>query len=239
MAVTESPGTQPGGTEPPALGPPGSRARSPWRRWTPVTLAALVTTALVVLAVLAWTYQPIPYFSGESGGSMPGLPSGTGLRVVNTFGYQTGQLYVPPQRGTFTLVESFENNGPEAVTIEAVTILSPQDQAIIQAGASPPGLMPAGQVLGWIETWRSPLPSPRPIAGLTLGPGQTMRIGIPVRFSSACYIKGSWSGDVAFYVKEHFLIFTHWVAVPFGTPLLFQGPADPQVPPQDVACPSR
>ena len=40
----------------------------------------------------------------------------------------------------------------------------------------------------------------------------------PGQFSSTCYIKGSWSGDVAFYVKEHFLIFTHWVAVPFGTP---------------------
>jgi len=66
-----------------------------------------------------------------------------------------------------------------------------------------------------------------------------MRIGIPVRLSNACYIKGSWSGDVSFYVKERFLIFTHWVAVPFGTPLLFQQPSEPQVPAQDVACPSR
>jgi hypothetical protein len=238
MAITESSPTQPASGEPPAAGPPRSRARSPWRRWTPVTLATLVTAALVVLAVLAWTYQPIPYFSGESGGSIPGLPSGTGLRVVNTFGIQAGQLYVPPQRGAFTVVESFENTGPEAVTIEAVSILSPQDQAMIQAGAQPWPLIPAGQVLGWIETWRSPLPAARPIAGLALGPGQVMRIGIPVRLSNACYIKGSWSGDVSFYVKERFLIFTHWVAVPFGTPLLFQQPSEPQVPAKDVACPS-
>lgn len=239
MAVTESPETQPGSAGPPSSGPLRSRARSPWRRWTLVTLAALVTAALVVLAVLAWTYQPIPYFSGESGGSIPGLPSGTGLRAVNTFGIQAGQLYVPPQRGAFTVVESFENTGPEAVTIEAVSILSPQDQAMIRAGAPPWPLIPAGQVLGWIETWRSPLPAPRPVAGLALGPGQVMRIGIPVRLSNACYIKGSWSEDVAFYVKERFLIFTHWVAVPLGIPLVFQQPSEPQVPAADVACPSR
>jgi hypothetical protein len=239
MAITESSQTQPGSGEPPGFGPARSRSRTPWRRWAPVTLAALATAALVVLAVLAWTYQPIPLFSGESGGSFPGLPAGTGLRVVNTFGTQTGQLYVPPQSGAFTVVESIENTGPEAVTVEAVSILAPQEQAMIRDGAPAYPLAPAGPVLGWIETWHSPLPAARPIAGLTLGPGQVMRVGIPVRLSSGCYIKGSWSGDVAFYVKERFLIFTHWVAVPFTTPLLFRDPSLPQVPVQDIACHSR
>jgi len=240
MAVTESPGTQPGSGDPPGFGPsPRSRARIPWRRWAPATLTSLVVAALVVLTVLAWTYQPIPPFSGEGGGSFPGLPAGTGLRVVNTFGTQTGQLYVPPQSGAFTVVEGIQNTGPEAVTIEAVSILGPQQQAMIRDGAPTYPLIPAGQALGWIETWRSPLPAARPVAGLTLGPGQVIRIGIPVRLSSGCYIKGSWSEVVDFYVKERFLIFTHWVAVPFGIPLLFQDPSDPQVPAQDVACPSR
>lgn len=238
MAVTESPETQPDSGEPPASGPPRSRARSRWRRWTPVTLAALVTAALVVLAVLARTYQPVQ-FGGEWGGAFPGLPSGTGLRVVNTFGFQTGQLYVPPQPGTFTIVESIANTGPETVTIEAVSILSPEEQATIRDGAPPWPLTPAGHVLGWIETWHSPLPAARPVAGLTLAPGQVMHFGIPVRLDSACYIKGSWWEDVDFYVRERFLIFTHWVAVPFGNPLLLRDPPVPGSHPGDVACPSR
>ncbi len=182
MAVTESPGTQPGSGDPPGFGPsPRSRARIPWRRWAPATLTSLVVAALVVLTVLAWTYQPIPPFSGEGGGSFPGLPAGTGLRVVNTFGTQTGQLYVPPQSGAFTVVEGIQNTGPEAVTIEAVSILGPQQQAMIRDGAPTYPLIPAGQALGWIETWRSPLPAARPVARphARARPGDTDRYSGP------------------------------------------------------------
>ena len=52
--------------------------------------------------VLAGTYQPLG-FGDEWGGSIPGLPAGTGLRVVNTFGNSNGDIYVPPQHGVFTV----------------------------------------------------------------------------------------------------------------------------------------
>jgi hypothetical protein len=238
MAVTESPETQPGSGEPSGSGPPRSRARSPWRRWAPVSLAALVTAALVVLAVLSWTYQPVR--SGpESGGAFPGLPSGTGLRVVNTFGEQTGQLYVPPQPGAFTMRESIYNAGPEAVTIVAVSILSPQQQAMTGSGIPPWPLTPGGQVLGYVENWHQPTPAARPVAGLTLAPGHVMVIGIPIRLSGACYMTDGWSEDPVFYVQERFLIFTHWVAVPFPIPLVFHEPSEPQVPRSALTCPSR
>ena len=238
MAVTESPETQPGSGEPPASRPRRSRIRARWRRWTLAGLALLVTATLVVLAALAATYQPVQ-FGGESGGRPPvGLPAGTGLSVVNTFGSQTGQLYVPPQLGAFTIVESIENTGPEAVTIEAVTVLSPQEQAIFRDGLPPWPLTPAGQALGWIENWHSE-PAARPIAGLSLGPGQIMWFGIPVRLSGTCYNQG-WVVDNDFYVEVRFLFSTHWVAIPFALPLLAHQPSYPgQEPAQDLTCLSK
>lgn len=239
MAVTESPETQPGRGGPPASVPPRSRARASWRRWATICLAVLVTAALVVLAVLAGTYQPVQ-FGGESGGPPPGgLPNGTGLSVVNTFGSQTGQLYVPPQLGAFTIVESIENTGSEAVTIAAVSVLSPQEQATFRDGTPPWPFTPAGQVLGWIETWHSPEPAARPIAGLSLAPGQVMRFGIPVRLSGTCYNQG-WVEDNDFYVEVRFLFFTQWVTIPFTVPLLAHQPSYPgQEPAKDLTCLSQ
>jgi hypothetical protein len=78
----------------------------------------LVTTAVVVLAVLAGTYQPLR-FGDFYGGDFPGLPHGTGLRSVNTFAGATGEIYVPQQSGVFSVIPSIANDGPLAVTIEA------------------------------------------------------------------------------------------------------------------------
>jgi hypothetical protein len=120
---------QPGSGGPPADGTAGSRRRRwSWRRRILLALVALVATAVVILAVLAGTYQPVQF--GEAyGGAFPGLPAGTAFRTVNNFGGATGQTYIPPQRGVFTLTESIQNTGPQTVTIEAVSILSPQVQA--------------------------------------------------------------------------------------------------------------
>jgi hypothetical protein len=229
MAVTESSQTQPGSGEPPPSGPPRSRARARWRRWTLGTLAALLTAALVVLAILAATYQPVQ-FGDQSGIGFPGLPTGVGLRDVNTFGLATGDVYVPPQRGVFTIVDAIVNTGPEAVTIEAVSILSPQDQAYVAKGARPWPLIPAGPVR-WIPTIYHPgqsVPaSGSPVAGLSLAPGEPILLGIPVRMAGACYDPNGWTGTNVFYVKERFLFITHWVAVTVQQPWILHEPFPP------------
>ena len=63
-----------------------------------------------------------------------------------------------------------------------------------------------------------------PVAGLSLRPGQTIVVGIPVRLRDACYLPNGWTGLSSFYVKERFAFFTHWVAIPLGTPLMFHEP---------------
>jgi hypothetical protein len=118
--------------------------------------------------------------------------------------------------------ESIGNSGAEAVTIEAVTILPP-DQVGVPGTQWP--LTPAGAVLYRNE--RGPLAAKgSPVNGLSLGPGQTILVGIPVRMSGPCYASG-WTGINVFYVKERFLALTHWVAIPLGTPLMFHGPESP------------
>ena len=114
-------------------------------------LGLLVTTAVVVLAVLAGTYQPIR-FGDTYGGDFPGLPHGTGLRSVNTFAGATGEIYVPPQSGAFSVIPSIYNNGPLAVTIEAVSILSPQQQAAADRGSAPGPCSPPGRCGGRSST---------------------------------------------------------------------------------------
>jgi hypothetical protein len=238
MAVTEPRETQPVSGPPPADGPAGTarRRHGRWWGWLVAGLSVLLVTAFVVLSVLAGRYQPIQ-FGGEWGGGLAGLPAGTGLRAVNTFGSQTGEIYVPPQIGAFTQVESIANTGPEAVTIVAVSIVSPQDQVTIANGPPPSPLLPTGQVLGAIETFTRVPDTIRVAAGLSLGPGQVMRIWIPMRLNGTCYVPQSWTEVDNFYVEERYLTFTHWVAVPLGIPLMFLYPEYPgQVPAKDLTC---
>jgi hypothetical protein len=185
--------------------------------------------------VLAGTYQPIQ-FGGESGGAFPGLPTGD-FRSVNTYGYQTGQDYLPPQLGAFTVVESITNTGPEAVSIVAVSMEDPLQSAV---GVPPWPLTPAGPVLGTLEQFTAaPVPVHK-VAGFSLAPGQMIRIAIPVRLSGTCYDKGSWSVVTDFYVEERFLTFTHWVTVAMPIPLMFRQPASPgSEPVKDLTCLAR
>jgi hypothetical protein len=238
MALTEPGVNHPGNGEPPAAEPSGPRRRSLWR-WCLAGLGSLLAAAVVVLAVLAATYQPA-LSDGAWGGSFPGMPTGTGIRPVNTFGIATGQTYIPPQSGVFTITESISNPGPETVTIEAVSILSPQEQAQAASGIAPWPLIPAGAV-HWMYEWRDPHQagpvSGTSVAGVSLAPGQVMTLGIPLRMPSACYITGGWTGTDTFYVKDRFLAFSHWVAVTLPSPLVLREPNAPDVPAKDLTCP--
>lgn len=239
MALAESYPTQQGNGEPPASDPPGSRRRHPWRRGILLTATALVAVAVVVLGVLAGTYQPIRG-GGESGTQFPGLPTGTGLRSVNTFGLDPGQIYAPPQRGAFTILQALSNVGPEPVTIEAISILSPQQQAEEKEGIPAYPLTLAGAVR-WIPAFGHNWPaSGRPVAGLSLAPGQDILIGIPLRQSGTCYDPSGWISPDGFYVKERYLTFTHWVTVQFQPALVLHYPSTPGQPlPPGYTCLSK
>lgn len=200
-------------------GPPAEAVRTggsrPRRRWWLIALGGLSVVLLAVAGVLAGTYRPVA-FGGVAGGSFPGLPAGAGLRLVN--GGSNGKLYVPPQRGVFTITESVRNSGPLAVTIEAVTATRPAEP-----GVRPWPLLTAGQAMYVPEYGPRPKKG-HPVAGLSLRPGQAIMVGIPVRMSYACYVPNGWTGVNVFYVKERFLIFTHWVAIPVGSPVVFHEP---------------
>jgi hypothetical protein len=236
VVITDSHPTQPGN------GSPASRRQRPRQRWVLLAVGALLAAAVIVLAVLAGTYQPIQE-GGLAGIGFPGMPSGTGLRTVNNFLHvSNGDTYIPPQRGVFTVTESLGNFGPEAVTIEAVTILSPQQQMEETQGQPPWPLTPAGAV-HWRDMEAGPGLTPptsgSSVVGLTLAPGQYIAIGIPLRISEPCYEPDSSTGADAFYVKVRYLSFTHWVAIAFQVPLLLQQPFPAgQQPAKDFVCPS-
>lgn len=92
-----------------------------------------------------------------------------------------------------------------------------------QAGPAPWPLIPAGPVLYLPEDGRRPAQGNR-VTGISLRPGQAIEVGIPVRFTDACYTRAGWTGLDVFYVQEGFLGFTHWVAIPLGTLLIFHEP---------------
>src|ERR1700689_5690821 len=113
--------------------------------------------------------------------------------------------------------------------MEAVTILSPEQQAEETKGEPPWPLTPAGAV-----HWRDELAGPgvnpptsgTSVVGLALAPGQDIVIGIPLRISGPCFEPDSSTGAEAYYVKVRYLSFTHWVAVPFQAPLLLRQPSE-------------
>jgi hypothetical protein len=205
-----------------------------------VALGALIAAAVVVLAVLAGTYQPIQ-FGGGTGVVFTGLPTAKGDAFVNTFGARQGDRYIPPQAGAFAIVVSISNAGPEPVTIEAVTMLSPQEQADQARGAAPWPLTPAGRPRWLPDNYRLGQAG-RPIAGLSLAGRQNIVVGIPVRMSGVCHDPAGFIGLDVFYVKERFLFFTRWVAVTFQPDLLMHNPSNPSgpgaEPAKDLVCPA-
>jgi len=166
MSVTESDLTQPGqGASPPADGLRSRGGGSRRRRWVLGVLALVLAAALVVVGLLAVAYQPIA-FGGASGGAFPGVPSATGLRAVNDFGAAPGDLYVPPQRGSFGLTESIQNTGPLPVTIESVAALPPSQAGtagVPQPGPRGPPRPRAVAAAGAVDPGRDPGPDVLPL----------------------------------------------------------------------------
>ena len=142
----------------------------------------------------------------------------------------------------FTLVESLANDGPEPVRIEAVSILSPRQQANAADGTPAFPVTPAGAVRWRLEVsgfgQRGP-GSGNSVAGHSLAPGQPIVVGIPLRQSGRCYDPSGWEQINAFYVEERFGPFTQWVAIPLTAPLLLHTPSDPgnPEPASDLVCP--
>ncbi len=200
-------GSGPGVPPSAALGAAPARRRWRSRWWWLLAAAALPVAAIVVLTVLAATYQPIAYGADTGIGYFPGLPNGKGLRWVNNLGGFSADLYVPPQHGMFTIDASIVNSGSRSVTIEAVTLL--------RVGGSFWPLTPAGPVRYYLVQGGIQQPSVRILRNVSLGPGQQIDIGIPVR-TWPCALKDGWTLVSGFYVRERFLSFTHTVALPFG-----------------------
>jgi hypothetical protein len=156
-----------------------------------------------------------------------------------------GEIYVPQQSGAFSVIPSIANNGPLAVTIEAVSILSPQQQADVGQGVAPFPLLPAGPVR-WAFEYTGPgqpdLPGGRSVAGISLPPDQGMSLGIPLQMSGICHDPAGWTYVDVSYVKERFLIFTHWVAVHFQPSLIMHSVSPPggpgAEPARDLVCPA-
>jgi len=219
MSVTEAKPDGAGG--PPPL--PTATAGTPRRRyrWAWV-LAASVLVLLAVVGVLlgkAAVYQPLDGGGLTLDAPFPGMPQGTGIKVVNNFMHIGGDYYVPPQRGEFSFGLSIGNSGSRPITIEAVTTSTDPAHSM-----DPVRL--AGPVLYTTDMGRSGTPRTHVLRNLTLGPGEEIFIGIPLR-TWPCGSTDGWITDQAFYVKERFLFFTHIVVVPWsssGAKLIMHNP---------------
>jgi hypothetical protein len=199
-------------TEPGAEADPSTPASTygTWRqrRWLWIGLgpACLVLVVLGVLLGKAAVYQPITW--GDESAPFPGLPTGVGVKVVNNFGlFNGGDYYVPPQRGVFSFGVTFYNSGSRPITIDAVALDPPG------SGFDPIRL--ARPVL--YTTDLSGLGTPRihVLHHLTIAAGETIFVGIPMRIWP-CGQTDGWMTDPAFYVREHFLFFSHTVALPWS-----------------------
>ncbi len=187
--------------------PPGRAARRRWWRWV-LLAAGLAGVILAVLMTVASRYQPVGYGSVGCGTeAFPGPPAGTGIRPVNNLAGFHEDIYIPPQRGTFSLFADIRNNGAHPVTIVSASLGSISGMAL--AGPvrySTPGMGGSNQI---------PPPASRVLHDVTLGPGQEMFLGLPVHMWP-CATIGSWQGVPDFYVTTRYLTFTHTVAVPWG-----------------------
>jgi hypothetical protein len=203
VSITEqASGRGPGGPPPadPKIDSPRRRKRFRWW-WLLPPVALLVAAAATILTMLAATYQPIVTGDVSGPNMIPGMPHAHGARWVNQFGAEPGDIYFPPQQGTFTVSASIKNAGTHAVTIESVSL--PNTTAtLVQAG-------PVQYALGFREKTVAHV-----LRNVTLQPGDSIYIGIPVR-SGPCGDRSGWTSQDSFLVRERFLSFTHTVSLPF------------------------
>lgn len=184
----------------------GTASRRRWPRWRWLALGgpALLVMAALVAAALAYDYQPLSYGSaGYSNEYFRGLPTGKGIHLVNTVGLIHADVYIPPQRGVFSLFVDIANEGSRPVVIEAVTV--PRGAPVWAAG-------PARYA--W-QGHSQPMTKPHPLHHVRLGPGREVFVGLPVRTWS-CASKYGWSSAAFVYVTYQFGPFRHRVALPWG-----------------------
>jgi hypothetical protein len=181
-----------------------------------------------------------PGDNGSPGAGPPG-PLHRGRWLLLSFSALL-TVAAPPQAGVFTLVESLANYGAEPVRIEAVSILSPQQQANAADGTPAFPVAPAGAVRWRLEDSGFGQTGPvsgNPVAGHSLAPGQPIVVAIPLRQSGRCDDPDGWEQVNAFYVEERFGPFTQWVGIPLAAPLLLHTPSNPgnPEPARDLVCP--
>jgi hypothetical protein len=217
---------------------PSPRRR--WWRWLLAAVIALLLSAVVVLWSMAAAYQPVQFGGGFSPpGDFAGMPAGTGLRLVNNFAMDPGQLYVPPQNDRFGVVGSLYNGGPSAVTIEAVTVVNPGQPS----GIPPYPLIPDGTPQ-WLSVTIGPGQPSCPatmacsVAGLVLRPGQQIEVAIPVRFTYACDLTDGWFTVRDLFVRIRFGPFTQWVTGALSYPYVFHETEPPGTEKQGEVCAS-
>jgi hypothetical protein len=198
---------------PAGSGPARPQRRSPWRRWwwiwalIPVGLAGI---ALVILAVVASRYEPLGFGSlSNSAEAFPGLPTGQGIHEVNTVGGLHEDVYIPPQRGTFSLFADVANNGTHPVTITAVRL--PAGSPISLAGPVRYSYMGMGPN----PDNEMPPPASRVLHSVVLQPGEQLFLGFPVHMWP-CGQKDGWMSLSEFDVTMKYLSFAHTVALPWG-----------------------
>ncbi|HEY2549057.1 MAG TPA: hypothetical protein VGI64_00615 [Streptosporangiaceae bacterium] len=186
----------------------GKRRRLPRRiRWGLGGLGIIAIAGLITIAIAAKHYQPLSYGSSENDAELyPGMPSGQGIRLVNTVGNLHEDFYIPPQRGAFSLFVDVSNNGSYPVTIEAVTVPASGLRLAGPVRYSVPG-MGGSDII--------PPPQSRLLHDFVLRPGGEMFIGLLVR-TSPCASRDSWQSLPSFKVQMRFLGFTRSVALPWG-----------------------
>jgi hypothetical protein len=182
------------------------------RRRLLAVIAAITVVIVTAAAVLAYlwraSFQPLGYGSTSvSTEYYPGLPTGTGIRTVNTFGFLREDVYIPPQPGAFSLFVDLANDGGRSVTIESVTL--PRGGPLTMAGPVVYARPGGGYGQPAIPLRHSIL------RNVVLAPGHEIYIGLLVR-SWPCAIDDSWAAVPAVNVTYRFLVFTHTVAVAWG-----------------------
>ena len=164
--------------------------------------------AVAILAAVASRYQPIAF--GDTSSTVLyfwGMPTGKGVRPVNDMGGFHQDIYIPPQRGTFSLSATIANNGSHPVTIVSASLGAISGLALSgPVRYSMPG-MDGSDVI--------PPPVSRLLRDVVLAPGHEMFIGFPVKMWP-CATIGSWQAVPDFTVTTRYLIFRHSVSVPWG-----------------------
>jgi hypothetical protein len=198
-----------------ASGVPAAETLSPARGrrhvwgWALAGFGVLAASALIAVSVLAANYQPLSIGgNGSTAELFPGLPAGQGIHMVNTVGGIHQDFYIPPQRGTFSLLVDITNNGSYAVTIESVSL--PAGGPVTLAGPvrySTPGMGGSNEI---------PPPVSRVLRDVVLRPGQDLFLGFPVR-TWPCAQQYEWTSEPSFNVTMRFALFTRTVAMPWGS----------------------